>query len=106
VAGGCRAIWLQTHKRVFLHHTQIENARKHTVDFDSFSRDSVVWANNISGSAQEAVFIEQGAENIFVAGNPFFQTLSELACTTTCFPPLRKTSLSWATPSVAPRATL
>ncbi len=69
VVGGCRAIWLQTHKRVFIHHCVIENACKHTVDFDSFSRDSVVWASNISGSAQEAVFIEQGAENIFVAGN-------------------------------------
>lgn len=69
ILGGCRAIWMQTCSRVFIHSNVIINASKHTIDFDSYAKDSVVWNNSVSFSAQEAVFLEQGASAIVVVGN-------------------------------------
>ncbi len=44
-------------------------AYTHTIDFDAFSSNSIAYNNTVSGSRQEAVFIEQAASYITVVDN-------------------------------------
>ena len=69
VVGGCRGIWLQTFGRIVIHHSEVINSTKFGVDWDSYSGPGLVWANTISGSGYDAVFIEQGAVYVTVVDN-------------------------------------
>lgn len=64
-----RAIWTEKCNRVTIHGNVVSDAYAHTIDFDAFSGNSVAFNNTVSGSRQEAVFIEQGASNIVVVDN-------------------------------------
>ena len=64
-----RAIWTEKVNRVAIHGNVITDAYAHTIDFDAFSASSIAYNNTVSGSRQEAVFIEQGASYITVGDN-------------------------------------
>jgi len=64
-----RAIWTEKISRAVIHGNTIVNASSHTIDFDAFSSNSIAYNNTVSGSRQEAVFIEQGATYITVVDN-------------------------------------
>jgi hypothetical protein len=64
-----RAVWTEKCSRVVIHGNIVSNANTHTLDFDAFSSNSIAYNNTVSGSRQEAVFIEQGASYITVVDN-------------------------------------
>jgi len=60
VNASARAVWTEKCSRVTVHGNVVAGAHSHTIDFDAFSSNSCAFNNTVSGSRQEAVFIEQG----------------------------------------------
>ena len=68
-----RAVWTEACSGIVVHGNAINNTGAHTIDMDAYSSNVVVMNNTVAFSAQEAVFIEQGAQNcVVVRLAPFF----------------------------------
>ena len=65
----CRAVWVLSAQRIVVMGNTMFNNSKRTVDFDADASGGVVTMNKISGSAREAVVLQQGSQNIVVSGN-------------------------------------
>ena len=67
--GGGRCIWLLATRRAMVHHNTLHGCSSHSLDFDAYTKDSVAYNNNVTGSDEEGIFVEETASNNVVAGN-------------------------------------
>jgi hypothetical protein len=64
-----RAVWTEACARIAVHGNTVNNTAVHSIDMDAYSSFVTVYNNTVAFSAQEAVFIEQGASNVVVVDN-------------------------------------
>lgn len=69
VGGGGRGVWMEAASLPFVRDCALRGVGAHTLDVDAYSSRATVARNAVGDSAQEGVFLEQGARSALVAFN-------------------------------------